>query len=60
MMPDSMDSAVREQRVCEKPRDAAVGISEEELSVALRAAGASAEDVQRYLDMDAKRAGNTR
>ncbi|HSQ04734.1 MAG TPA: hypothetical protein VLN59_11890 [Burkholderiales bacterium] len=60
MMTDSIDTAGREQRIGEKPHDAAAGISEEELSVALRAAGASTEDVRRYLDMDAKRPASNR
>lgn len=56
MTADLIDTVVREQRAGDE-RDPTAGISDEELVVALRAAGASAEDVQRYLDMDAKRLG---
>jgi hypothetical protein len=49
MLHASNDTANREQRAAADARDVTPGISDEELSVALRAAGASAEDVKRYL-----------
>ena len=52
MMHNSTDTAAREQRVFAEARDAALWISDEELSIALRAAGASAEDVEQYLATD--------
>jgi len=49
MMQSSTDNATREQHPSGDACDAMLWISDEELSIALHAAGASAEDVQRYL-----------
>ena len=48
-MHNSIDTAVRERRTSAPTREAALWISDEELTIALRAAGASGEDIQRYL-----------